>query len=174
MILIKQFFKCAAHFTICIPDILGLFTVDSITLTGPTQLSSGHQGTWTCTYTGGTPTLQMTINNNPVYGSVNKALGFDQTVLSLQWTPTLTNNNQYLCCSAIGVTNPPPQCLRLQIQGIFHFIGTLISLLLFLLSHNFFYRQFHCFSIAGNAKRFVSQASSVILKISAFSNDKVT
>ncbi|XP_076091547.1 uncharacterized protein LOC143063333 isoform X5 [Mytilus galloprovincialis] len=81
------------------------------TLTGPTALTAGTPGTWTCTSIGAFPAQSMSMRiNNQVFSqelSVNTQFNANArsytAVGTLNWSPTMVNNGQTIFCD---VTHP--------------------------------------------------------------------
>ncbi|XP_052093030.1 hemicentin-1-like isoform X16 [Mytilus californianus] len=81
------------------------------TLTGPTALTSGTPGTWTCTSIGAFPaqSMSMRIGNQVFSAELSVNTQFDSNARSytavgtLNWSPTMINNGQTIFCD---VTHP--------------------------------------------------------------------
>lgn len=81
------------------------------TLTGPTALTSGRPGTWTCTSIGAFPaqSMSMRIGNQVFSAELSVNTQFDSNARSytavgtLNWSPTMVNNGQTIFCD---VTHP--------------------------------------------------------------------
>ncbi|XP_063440667.1 hemicentin-1-like isoform X5 [Mytilus trossulus] len=101
------------------------FSPVSATLTGPSTLTPGQQGIWTCISANGYPAGVMTMknqNNNTQFtteftsSSVLDQKSFDVTG-TLTWSPVIVNNGDTICCDVTHTTTlgSTPQTVCRQI-----------------------------------------------------------
>ncbi|XP_052061298.1 hemicentin-1-like isoform X3 [Mytilus californianus] len=88
------------------------FSPDAPTLTGPTTLTPGQQGTWTCISANGYPAGIMTMRNQNkntqftsefTSTSVLDQKSYDVTG-TLTWSPVIVNNGDTICCDVAHTT----------------------------------------------------------------------
>ncbi|XP_076109605.1 synaptogenesis protein syg-2-like [Mytilus galloprovincialis] len=88
------------------------FPPKSPTLTGPTTLTPGQQGTWTCSSANGFPAGIMTMRNKNkntqfttefTSRSVLDQKSYDVTG-TLTWSPVIVNNGDTICCNTYNHT----------------------------------------------------------------------
>lgn len=97
------------------------------TLTGPTNLTSGQSGIWTCTSVNGYPAGVLSMRNQntntkfqsgettfTIYHTSNS---YDVT-RTLTWRPTFLNNESVICCDVSHTTtlgnSSQTVCLRIS------------------------------------------------------------
>ncbi|XP_076112265.1 hemicentin-1-like isoform X5 [Mytilus galloprovincialis] len=101
------------------------FPPDAPTLTGPTTLTPGQQGTWTCISANGFPAGAMTMRNQNKNTQFTSSEFTTTTVLDvksydvtgvLTWSPVIVNNGDTICCDVTHTTtSSTPQTICRQI-----------------------------------------------------------
>ncbi|XP_076111874.1 uncharacterized protein LOC143080083 [Mytilus galloprovincialis] len=104
------------------------FSPESPTLTGPTTLTPGQQGRWTCISANGYPAGVMTMknkNNNTQFtteftsSTVLDQKSYDVTG-TLTWSPVIVNNGDTICCDVTHTTTlgntPQTVCRQITVS----------------------------------------------------------